>query len=213
MTKITLTFDNGPDPEVTPLVLDALKARDIQATFFVIGEKLRDRRYCSERAAGEGHWIGNHTFTHLVPLGHCREIGLATQEILKTDEALAELAHSRQFFRPYGGGGHLDRGLFNLEAVAHLQRTKHTCVIWNAVPEDWAYPNSWVTRALNLCSVLDHAVLVLHDVPTGAMSRLGDFLDRARHAGATFVQDYPENCVLMESGVILQDMEPFVAKP
>lgn len=212
MTKITLTFDNGPDPEVTPQVLDILKRRDIQASFFVIGEKLRDRRYCSERALGEGHWIGNHTFTHLVPLGYCQEPGLATQEIQRTDDALGGLAHSRQFFRPFGGGGHLDKGLLNREALLHLQRTKHTCVIWNAVPEDWAFPSGWVSRALRMCFALDHAVLVLHDVPTGAMNNLGEFLDRATNAGATFVQDYPESCVLIESGVVIQDMEPFVAQ-
>jgi peptidoglycan/xylan/chitin deacetylase (PgdA/CDA1 family) len=212
MTKITLSFDNGPDPDVTPLVLNALKARDIQATFFVIGEKLRDRRYVSERAVGEGHWIGNHTFTHLVPLGHCREAGFATQEIQRTDEALGDLSHARLFFRPYGGGGHLDRGLLNAEAVGHLQRSRHTCIIWNAVPEDWAYPSGWVDRALKMCSALDHAVLVLHDVPTGAMDHLGQFLDRARNSGATFVQDFPESCVLIESGVIKQNMEPFVAR-
>lgn len=212
MTKITLTFDNGPDPDVTPQVLDTLKIRDIQACFFVIGEKLRDRRYCSERAFGEGHWIGNHTFTHLVPLGLCREPGYATQEIQRADDALGGLSHSRRFFRPFGGGGHLNQGLLNQEALFHLQNCKHTCVIWNAVPEDWAYPSGWVNRALGMCFALDHAVLVLHDVPTGAMMKLGDFLDRASHAGATFVQDLPESCVLMESGVIMQDMEPFVAQ-
>lgn len=211
MTKITLTFDNGPDPEVTPMVLDALKHRGIPATFFVIGEKLRDRRYYAERAHAEGHWIGNHTFTHLVPLGHCREAGFATQEIQRAEEALGDLSHTRQFFRPFGGGGHLDQGLLNPEALEYLQNGKHTCILWNAVPEDWAYPSAWVARALKICSDLDHAVLVLHDVPTGAMNSLGEFLDRARDAGAIFVQDYPESCVLIESGVIAQNVEPFVS--
>ena len=212
MTKITVTFDNGPDPEVTPLVLDTLKRRDIHATFFAIGEKLRDRRYYAERARGEGHWIGNHTFTHLVPLGHCREAGFATQEIRRTDDALGDLSHPRRLFRPFGGGGHLNQGLLNQEALEYLQNNKHTCILWNAVPEDWAYPSGWVARALNMCFALDHAVLVLHDVPTGAMDSLGDFLDRAGNAGAIFVQDYPEICVLIESGVIVQNVEPFVAQ-
>src|SRR6185295_9075586 len=68
---VTLTFDNGPEPDVTPRVLDILKAHDIRTTFFVIGEKLADpaRRRLAVRAHDEGHWIGNHTFTHTVPLG------------------------------------------------------------------------------------------------------------------------------------------------
>lgn len=44
MTTITTTFDNGPDPDVTPEVLDTLRRHDIKSTFFVLGDKLRDRR-------------------------------------------------------------------------------------------------------------------------------------------------------------------------
>ena len=71
MFDLTLTFDNGPEPGVTPRVLDILRERGIKATFFVIGEKLGDpeRRGLAARAHDEGHWIGNHTFTHTVPLG------------------------------------------------------------------------------------------------------------------------------------------------
>ena len=75
MFDLTLTFDNGPEPGVTPRVLDALRERDIRATLCVVGEKLGDaeRRRLAERAHDEGHWIGNHTFTHSVPLGQQRD--------------------------------------------------------------------------------------------------------------------------------------------
>src|ERR1700752_5263230 len=58
---LTLSFDNGPEPGVTPLVLDVLAERGIRTTFFVIGEKLSDgeRRKLAARAHDEGHWIGN----------------------------------------------------------------------------------------------------------------------------------------------------------
>ena len=71
MKQLTLSFDNGPDPAVTPLVLDTLARHDIRSTFFVIGNKLVDpaARACADRAAAEGHWIGNHTWTHSSPLG------------------------------------------------------------------------------------------------------------------------------------------------
>ena len=69
--EVTLTFDNGPEPEVTPAVLEVLRRRGLRASFFVLGHKLADpaRRALAERAHAEGHWIGNHTFTHAVPLG------------------------------------------------------------------------------------------------------------------------------------------------
>ena len=71
MFDLTLTFDNGPEPDVTPHVLDVLKRRNIRSTFFVIGKNLAmpGRRALSERAKAEGHWIGNHTWTPAGPLG------------------------------------------------------------------------------------------------------------------------------------------------
>jgi len=211
MAMITLTFDNGPDPDVTPYVLKALKRHDVRATFFVIGEKLRDRRHVSEMAQADGHWIGNHTYTHLVPLGQSRESGAAIREIESTDSLLGDLAHPRLFFRPFGNGGDLTSGLLNREALGYLQSRGHTCVLWNAIPEDWIYPTSWVERALDLCAGHNHAVLVLHDLPTGAMSYLDEFLVRATERGAIFTQDFPRDCVLIESGTIVQDVQPYMS--
>ena len=54
MPIITMSFDNGPDPGVTPRVLDTLRRHDIRSTFFVLGDKLRDRRGLVERARAEG---------------------------------------------------------------------------------------------------------------------------------------------------------------
>ena len=79
MFDLTLTFDNGPEPEVTPLVLDILARRGIHTTFFVIGDKVQrpERRKLAERAHAEGHWIGNHSWTHSVPLGERSEPNVA----------------------------------------------------------------------------------------------------------------------------------------
>ena len=71
--EVTLTFDNGPDPEATPHVLDVLAARDLKATFFVVGERLAAARHLAERAHAEGHWIGNHTWTHRAPFGELED--------------------------------------------------------------------------------------------------------------------------------------------
>jgi len=92
---LTLTFDNGPDPDVTPRVLDVLAGRGIKTTFFVIGEKLADseRRGLAVRAHGEGHWIGNHTFTHSIPLGEQADRETAENEIGRTQKAIFDLAH------------------------------------------------------------------------------------------------------------------------
>ncbi|WP_439492375.1 polysaccharide deacetylase family protein [Bosea sp. (in: a-proteobacteria)] len=210
MTTITLSFDNGPDPDVTPQVLDSLRRHDLQATFFVLGDKLRDRRGLCERAHAEGHWIGNHTFNHLVPLGMSAETGIAAGEIARTEALIGDLAHERRFFRPFGGGGLLDQRLLNREALAHLQSESYTCVLWNVIPEDWMHPEGWVERALALCFAREHALIVLHDLPTGAMKQLDRFIAGARDRGASFQQDFPANCVPIERGRLMSPIDGYV---
>lgn len=212
MTTITLSFDNGPDPDTTPQVLDTLRQHDVKATFFVLGDKLRDRRPLCVRAHAEGHWIGNHTYNHLLPLGMTSERGVATKEIARTQALLGDLVHERRFFRPFGGGGLLDQRLLNREAFDHLQQGAYTCVLWNVIPEDWAYPTGWVERALKLCLAQEHSLIVLHDLPTGAMDNLGRFLSVAKDSGAVFEQDFPESCVLMERGRLVRPADSYLTE-
>ena len=69
-----------------PRLLDVFKRYGIKTTFFVIGRKLADpaARTLAERAHAEGHWIGNHTYTHSVPLGRSTEPDVAVNEIART---------------------------------------------------------------------------------------------------------------------------------
>jgi cellulose synthase/poly-beta-1,6-N-acetylglucosamine synthase-like glycosyltransferase/spore germination protein YaaH/peptidoglycan/xylan/chitin deacetylase (PgdA/CDA1 family) len=62
--QVILTFDDGPDPEYTPKVLDILKKEKIPATFFVVGTEAESNLPILKRIFDEGHEIGNHTFTH-----------------------------------------------------------------------------------------------------------------------------------------------------
>jgi cellulose synthase/poly-beta-1,6-N-acetylglucosamine synthase-like glycosyltransferase/peptidoglycan/xylan/chitin deacetylase (PgdA/CDA1 family) len=62
--ELALTFDDGPDPEWTPKILDILKAKGVPATFFIIGENAEADPKVVQRALAEGNDVGNHTFTH-----------------------------------------------------------------------------------------------------------------------------------------------------
>ena len=62
--KIAITFDDGPDPEWTPKILDVLKEKGVKATFFLIGVEAQKYPSITKRIYAEGHEIGNHTFTH-----------------------------------------------------------------------------------------------------------------------------------------------------
>ena len=62
--KLALTFDDGPDPEWTPQILDILKAKHVPAAFFVIGSNMEAHPGLVQRILREGHEVGNHTYTH-----------------------------------------------------------------------------------------------------------------------------------------------------
>src|SRR2546421_12628869 len=93
---LTLSFDNGPEPGATPGVLDVLARRSVPTTFFVVGSKLVTPagRKIAERAHAEGHWIGNHTWTHARALGR-HGADAIEDEIGRTQAAIGALAHRR----------------------------------------------------------------------------------------------------------------------
>lgn len=213
MFDLTLSFDNGPEPGATPAVLEVLARRDVRATFFVIGRKLAEpgRRVLSERAQAEGHWIGNHSYTHSLPLGLRDEADIAGREIGRTQELMGALAHPMRFFRPSGGGGNLDRRLLSRSVAEYLQRDRYTCVLWNSIPRDWDDPDGWVERALAQCRAQPWTLMVLHDLPTGAMRHLDRFLDAAGADGARMRQDFPPACVPIVEGVPVLPLDDYVA--
>lgn len=210
--EVTLTFDNGPEPGVTEHVLAVLREEKILATFFVLGAKLADpaRRKLAERAHADGHWIGNHTMSHGTPLGKITQTGKARSEILDAQEQLAGLTHPDRLFRPFGGGGKLGAHLLNQEALAVLREEKMTCVLWNAIPRDFADPEGWVKRALEQCRAQHRTLLVLHDLPNGAMAHLPAFIADVRKQGASFRQDFPPECVPLRRGEVLGEVARYV---
>ncbi|MFL6803171.1 MAG: polysaccharide deacetylase family protein [Xanthobacteraceae bacterium] len=212
MFDVTLTFDNGPDAAVTPAVLNALTRRNVHSTFFVVGEKLADPKLHSlaARAREEGHWIGNHTFSHAVPLG--RQSGdVAEREIGRTEALIGALAHPDKLFRPYGGGGALDRGLLNASVVTYLTEGHYTCVLWNLIPGDWKDIDGWVDVAIEGCRARPWSLVVLHDLPTGAMAHLDRFLARVIDLGGRFRQEFPPECVPIVRGTVVLPIEPYVS--
>lgn len=194
--RVTLTFDNGPDAEGTPSVLDTLRRRGLRATFFVVGERLRQPalRALAERARAEGHVVGNHTLTHGTPLGLRREAE-ALREVEEAQALLGPLGEPERLFRPNGDGA-LGAHLIGPALRRRLAARGYTVALWNAVPRDWEDPEGWPDRALALCAAArPWAVLVLHDSVPAAMQRLDAALDGLAASGARFVQDFPDACV------------------
>ena len=152
-----------------------VRAAACAPAFFVIGNELlsRDARAWPERAHAEGHWIGNHTWTHSRPLGGRPGAAAADLEIGRTQAEIGVLSHSDRLFRPTGGGGHLwTAGAEPRRGGAARGRRLHACVLWNAIPRDWADPDGWVRdRARAAARGGPWTLMVLHDLPSGAMRR------------------------------------------
>jgi peptidoglycan-N-acetylglucosamine deacetylase len=210
---VTLTFDNGPTVGVTDGVLDVLAKHDVRTTFFVLGRKLGTPAEVAliERARAEGHWIGNHTFTHSISLGDSTDPGTPEVEIGRTQELLAHVAHEDRLFRPPGGGGKLDQHLLSRAAVRYLEDGKYTAVLWNNVPRDWVDPDGWEANCRRDIAQHTWSVVVLHDVDTGAMRNLDRALGRMLDDGLELVQDFPADCVPIRRGRVTASLEHLVA--
>ena len=198
---VTLTFDNGPHPRVTPFVLDVLRDRRLTANFFVVGDRLRrpEGRAASERAFAEGHRIGGHTMTHSVPIG-LLDSEETVREIDGTDQLMTDLRHPDRLWRPYGKGGVIDDSIVGPIGARLLVEGQYTCVLWTSVPLDWIEPDAWVERALADIETTAWSVVVLHDLPTGAMDHLPRFLDELHARGVEVRADTPDACTPIRRG-------------
>ncbi|MEY8000976.1 polysaccharide deacetylase family protein [Clostridium sp. Mt-5] len=129
---IYLTFDDGPSTEVTGKILDILKDKNVKATFFVIGYKIKGHEEILKRMENEGHSIGLHTYTH-----KCSKIysspDFFLNEMDKTDEEVENvLGFSSKIIRfPTGSKGHLDESL-----LERLHYSGYKIYDWNLCLSD-----------------------------------------------------------------------------
>jgi len=122
-----LTFDDGPDPEWTPRVLDALDREQVHGTFFLIGRRAQAATSVACRIAAAGHDLGNHTWSHpsLWRCGPAR----TEDEIVSGQAAIEDAAGAApRFFRP-------PWGKTNLAMFATLRSLAMPCVFWTVQPE------------------------------------------------------------------------------
>jgi len=212
MPRVTLSFDNGPDLDVTPIVLDVLAKRGLRSAFFVVGRKLADpaARRISERAQAEGHWIGNHTWTHATPLGQLAHGDDAVAEIARTQQAIGPLAHPDKWFRPFGGGGRIGPWLLSAAARDHLLAEGFSVVLWNSIPRDWELHDEWPARALADCRAQAHTLVVLHDHIAPSVRHLDRFIGTLLDEGFEIGQAFPDDCVPVLRGEARVPLDPFV---
>ena len=217
MPKLTITFDNGPTPGITNRVLDVLADFNVKATFFMVGKSLQapGGSKLALRAKEEGHWIGNHTLSHGIPLGLQLEQGRARKEIQDMDNLLLGLSHESHFFRP-NGRGKLGTHLLNQEAIDYIVESCATVVLWTSVPLDRRVDvdtaDAWLSQAKNDILRNEWTLMVLHDRPSGhegsqPMDFLPNLLSWARDNHIEILQSFPPSCIPISKGKIMMSLK------
>jgi peptidoglycan/xylan/chitin deacetylase (PgdA/CDA1 family) len=158
---LALTFDDGPDSVQTPLVLDLLKQYRIKATFFVIGNKIREHPDIAKREAAEGHELANHTYSHRF-LGQST-VGQIQREMVDTQTAILEATGRKaRLFRPPGG-------VYNSRVLEASKREQLQMVMWSWHQDtrDWSRPG--VRRIVRkvLRNARNGDIILLHDYVSG----------------------------------------------
>jgi len=184
---LALTFDDGPNPAVTPALLDLLGRYQARATFFLIGSRVRAVPALAKEIAERGHAIGNHTETHPA-LAFCSARRIE-DELERCDQAIAA-ATARQpyWMRPPFG--------FRGPQLARVMRRRGASrvAMWSAWARDWKpQPAGPVIQRLR--RVRGGDIVLLHDgyhrVPEGdrrhTVAALEYWLPRWRDAGLRFV--------------------------
>ena len=195
--KLAITFDDGPDPTWTPKVLDVLKKKNVQATFFVIGWDANRWPQLLRREYDEGHEVGNHTYSHpdwedpkLSPTQIRWELNL-TERLIESTLGVKSLL----FRPPYG----IDHQPEFAEEVAHLpiaQDMGYIIVGQKVDPDDWSQisPGVPIPAAKIVENVLREApkgnIVLLHDGGGNrgqTVAALPELIDALRAEGYEFV--------------------------
>ena len=121
--EIWLTFDDGPDPEITPWILSVLKEEDIKATFFLVGQQIEEFPELVGAIINDGHLIANHSYSH----GN----GWLTskEKYLKDIETCQELMPNNKLFRPPYGK--------ITKAQIALLKDKYKIILWDVLSWDF----------------------------------------------------------------------------
>lgn len=153
--RIYLTFDDGPDRDWTPRVLDLLEESGMRATFFAIAEQAQLAPDLVRRIVDEGHAIGNHTYSHRHPW--LMSARAARAEVRDGAEALGDmLGHAPRLYRPPHGRR---RACMADEA----RRQGEHIVLWNLSALDWGLLGSAARIERRLSQAKANDIVLMHD--------------------------------------------------
>ncbi len=147
--ELFLTFDDGPNPEITPWILDTLEKYDARATFFCIGGKAEKHPDLIEQIIEKGHSIGNHGYIHMD--GWVTQ----TERYVRNVHRATQFIDSNLFRPPYGR--------IRPRQVSHLKQD-FNIIMWDVLPKDFD-KNVTAEKCLNnmITFTESGSIIVLHD--------------------------------------------------
>ena len=174
--RVALTFDDGPSPKYTPILLDGLKERNVHATFFLLGKNIKKNQKLVQRMQKEGHLLGNHTYNH-VQLDKISET-TAKQEILRTNNEIYETAgiYPEYMRPPYGAWKK------NLELCVEMFP-----VFWDIDTLDWKSQNVEAILETAGDRPEDGSIILMHDEYETSVEAALLLIDRLKKTGYEFV--------------------------
>jgi len=173
-----LTFDDGPGLH-TPRLLDMLQQRNIKATFFLVGERIRIHPAIVRRIAEEGHEIGNHSMTH----ANLHSLSSRGQrlEIATVQEELRALGVECRLLRP-------PYGRYDAKTLQEADNLGLSVILWTVDTQDWQHRPS--VAAMVSPSGRDkpsRGIYLLHDIHASTIDALPALIDYLQESGCTFV--------------------------
>lgn len=160
--RIYLTFDDGPSKGITPRILDILKANNIKATFFVVGNKISECKDIMLRINNEGHSIGLHTYTHKYKKVYSSQEAFIDEMQKTSDEIYKVLGIRPKIIRfPGGSKKHL-----NNEFEIKLKNLGYRIFDWNISAADGFNNNISSDKIFRNCidkkEKFNRAVVLMH---------------------------------------------------
>lgn len=174
--RVALTFDDGPSAKYTPVLLEGLKKRGVQATFFIMGKNIQGNEELIRQMQEEGHLIGNHTYNHVQLNKIPRE--LACEEIQKTNNELYEVTGIYpSYIRPPFGAWQE-----NLELCVTMLP-----VFWDVDTLDWKSKNVNSILKIVQNEVKDGSIILMHDEYETSVDAALKVVDMLKKQGYEFV--------------------------
>jgi peptidoglycan/xylan/chitin deacetylase (PgdA/CDA1 family) len=178
---VAMTFDDGPHPDYTPVLLDMLAERNIRATFYVVGSNVQKYPHIVRRMLNEGHEIANHS------LNHARLTDLTDAEVVAEvagcrDAVVAAATRPTATIRPtYGAVNDSIRDLI-------FDEFGYPAILWDVDPRDWDMAVSDEDVVDTILTESDHGEIILtHDIHARTIAVMPEILDGLLTNGFSFV--------------------------